>query len=486
MILPTGKTSKVGRIYSFWVHFLKFETIFFCHFFYKSKNNYTISYLCTEKKFAMIIKITCENDYLMDILNKNPDTDFGLYVKPLKNGQIAGNIVNKHYYEVVFQDEKNSYLPEESNQIDYQSYCTPLAVLHICNELFAHILKSRDEFMQKKINWLQHTQGELDTVPCRIEIPSFYIDSNWYRGGRFLLTKYFEGIVVEKQSSRIFSLTITASTIFEAFNLLCLVSLFTHTTNDYGLFTYIDDNLAQKYGRVLTNIQHVPYFVFYLFLMRAVKSENQFRDLKPVFEKYLNDEGLKVNLEWQGTKFQRIRFISKQLELDVPILDIGCGEFDYYKRMMKLGFKAQYYAVDNDERIETLSRNVAKRYEENNLVFFNSLDEFRAQEKLNVLLTEVIEHNSMDDAKKLIVQALAYPVNKLIITTPNVEFNQFFNMESPLRHDDHIFEANSADFRAMIEECTAGKTCHVEYFHLGDCINGIQPTQGCVITFHEV
>ena len=431
----------------------------------------------------MIINIKCENDYLMDILNKNPATDLGLYFKPLKNGQIAGNIVNRHYYEIVFQDEKNSYLPEESNQIDYQSYCTPLAALHICNELFAHILKSRDEFTQKQIIWLKRTQGDLDTKPCTIEVPSFYIDSNWYRGGRFLLTKYFGGIVVEKQSSRIFGLTISAPTIFDAFNLLCLVALFTHSTNEYGLFTYIDDNLAQKYGRVLTNIRHVPYFVFYLFIMRTVKSENQFNDLKPVFEKYLADEGLQVNLEWQGIKLQRIKFISRLLELDVPVLDVGCGEFDYYKKMMKLGFKATYYAVDNDERIESLSRNVAKRFEENNLVFFSSLDEFQSQEKVNVLLTEVIEHNHVDDAKALIKKTLTYHVNKVIITTPNVEFNQFFNMESPLRHDDHIFEANTAEFRAMIEECTGGKACNVEYFHLGDNINGIQPTQGCVISF---
>jgi hypothetical protein len=235
----------------------------------------------------MIIRIKSDNDYLMDVLNKNPDTDMGLYFKSLKNGQVAGNIVDKHHYEVVFQDEKYSYLPEESNQIDYQSYCSPLAALHICNELFAHILKSRDEFSQKEIKWLGRTQGDVDTVPCCIETPSFYMDSNWFRGGRFLLTKYFDGVQVEQQSSRIFRLVISAPSIFEAFNMFSLVSLFTHITNDYGIFTYIDDNLAQKYGRILTNIRRVPYFVFYLFILRAVKSEKQFRDLKPVFEKYL-------------------------------------------------------------------------------------------------------------------------------------------------------------------------------------------------------
>ena len=294
--------------------------------------------------------------------------------------------------------------------------------------------------------------------------------------------KYFDGLLVEKQSSRIFKVTITAPTIFEAFNLLCLVSLFTHTTNDHGLFTYIDDFFAQKYGRVLTNIRNVPYFVFYLFNMRAVKSEKQFLDLKPLFEQYLLNEGLHADLQWQGTKQQRIQFISKQLEMDMPILDIGCGDLEYYKKMMKLGFKAPYYAVDTDEHVESWSRSVAKRYEENNLKYFSSLDEFHSQDKLNVLLTEVIEHNSVDEAKALIRQALTYNINKMIVTTPNVEFNRFFNMESPLRHDDHIFEATTAEFRAMMDECTAGKDCRVEYFYLGDNINGIQPTQGCMVT----
>ena len=431
----------------------------------------------------MIIKISCENDYLMDILFKNPNTDFGLYLKPLRKGQIAGNMIDMHHYEAIFQDEKYSYLPEESNQIDYQSYCSPLTVLHICNELFSHILKSRDEFAQKEILWLKRTQGELDTVPCRIEIPSFYIFSNWFRGGRFLLTKYFEGIVVEKQSSRIFSLTVSAPTIFEAFNLLCLVALFTHTTNEYGVFTFIDDLLAQKYGRILTNIRNVPYFVFYLFILRAVKSENQYHELKPVFEKYLADEGLQVDLKWQGTKQQRMQFITNRLDMETPILDIGCGDLEYYKKMMKLGFKGQYYAMDKAENIETLSRHIAKRYEEDNLTFFNSLNEFSSQDKLNVLLTEVIEHNSVDEAKALIRQALEYNVNQMIITSPNVEFNRFYNMENPLRHDDHVFEPTMAEFRALIEECAAGKDCTVEYFYLGDSINGIQPTQGCIIHF---
>lgn len=430
----------------------------------------------------MIIKITSNNDYFLDLLFKNPDTDLGLYCKPLKNGQIVGNAIDKHHYDIVFQDTKYSYLPEDSNQIDYQSYCSPLVILHICNELFAHILKSKEEFMAKAINWLGITQGEADTESCTIEVPSFYIDSNWYRNGRFLLAKYFGGINIEQQSNRVFKLTVTAKSVFEAVNLLALVALFTHVTNNYSVYTYIDDQLAQKYGRILTNINNVPYFVFYLFIMRAVKSPRQFVELKPVFESYLGKSGLKADLVLEGTYRQRILFITSLLEKDIPVLDIGCGEFTYYKKMMALDFTAPYYAVDTDPQFEQLAQHISRRYEDDNLVFLHSLDEFKTDTQVNILLTEVIEHNPLEDAKALIKKALSYNFHKLIITTPNATFNQFYNMEQDLRHNDHHFELTQIEFENLIEECLTDKNMNIEYFQLGDKLNGIQPTQGCIIT----
>lgn len=434
----------------------------------------------------MIIKIKSENDRLLDVLFKNPDTDLGLYFKPLKNGQIVGNAIDRHHYEAVFQDTKYSYLPEDSNQIDYQSYCSPLVVLHICNELFGHILKSKEEFATKPIKWLNITQGEADTESCTIEVPSFYIDSNWYRNGRFLLTKYFDGITIEQQSSRVFKLTIHAKSVFEAVNLLALTALFTHVTNNYSVYTYIDDMLAQKYGRILTNIDHVPYFVFYLFIMRAVKSIRQFEELKPAFESYLEKNGLKANLVLEGTYRQRVQFITSQLEKDISVLDIGCGEFTYYKKMMAQDFAASYYAVDTNSDFERLAQTISRRYEGDNLIFLHSLEAFDSDESVNILLTEVIEHNPLEEAKELIKKALALNFNKLIITTPNVTFNQFYSMEKELRHDDHHFELTEQAFEELIEDCIRDKADSKKYktqfFRLGDSLNDIQPTLGCIIT----
>ena len=102
----------------------------------------------------MIIQISSHNPHLLDVLNKNPDTDFGIYAKALRNGQLVGNAINAHQYDVVFQDTRYSYLPEESNQIDFQSYCSPLVILHCCNEFFKDLLQEKEAYFTQEIKWL--------------------------------------------------------------------------------------------------------------------------------------------------------------------------------------------------------------------------------------------------------------------------------------------------------------------------------------------
>lgn len=190
-------------------------------------------------------------------------------------------------------------------------------------------------------------------------------------------------------------------------------------------------------------------------------------------------------LVMQGNYQQRIEYITSLLELDIPILDIGCGELKYYKSMMSRGLSASYYAVDTDPSFEQLADYISRRYDNDNLVFYNSLKQYENVEEVNILLTEVIEHNPLEDAITLIKKALSFNFNQLIISTPNREFNQFYNMETEFRHDDHHFEPSKVEFKELIENCISSmekpQQYEVEFFHLGDSLNGIQPTQGCVI-----
>lgn len=433
----------------------------------------------------MIIKISSPNEYLLDILYKNPNTDNGLYFKSLKKGCVVGNAVNKHLYEVVFQDTKNSYIGENGNQIDFQSHSSPLLIMHICNSLFSHILKARDEYKTQSVSWLDKMLGDIDNQECTIEVASFFIDSNWYKDNTFLLSKYFSGVKVEPQTNRIFKLSITASSVFEAMNLLAVTALFIYLTNDYGTHIYLDEGLIQKYGRILTNIDNVPYFVFYLFNVRTIKSPRRFEEFRPMFENYLSHYGIDANLKPLSNQYQREQFILNRLDAKVPILDIGCGEFTYYKRMKSKGLTTPYFAVDEDESLERLAYNIARRYNDDEFTFSTSLADFESDKAVNILLIEVIEHNPIDEAKKLINEALSYNFDQLIITTPNSEFNQFYIMDTELRHDDHDFELTQLEFKELIEDCILStKTLDkykVEYYQIGDNLNGITPTQGCII-----
>lgn len=431
----------------------------------------------------MTIKLYSNNKYFLDVLHKNPDTDFGLYAKPLKNGIVMGNAIDAHHYEIVFQDTKYSYLPEDNNSIDFQSYCNPLVALNIVSDFFANQLKSRADYLTTKITWLDATYAEIDTSEIQITIPSYYIHSSWYRDGVFLLSRYFPGIMVKPIKGKIFELNITAKTIFDGINILALTALLTHITNEYGLYTWIDDSFALKYARILTNIEDVPYFIFYLYIKRTVRSPKQFDFLRPIFEQYLLKQGLDVQLSFYGTHQERIKFITETLENDISIVDIGCGELQYFKKMMRLGFSKNYYAIDSDEAVLHLNQHIARHYEGRQLQMFSSIEDCTTTEQVNIIITEVIEHNTPEMAKQLLLKALNYNFNRIIVTTPNVSFNQFYGADLATRHDDHHFEWNEKEFEDFVVD-VIGERKDIQYrlVHLGDKINNIQPTQAVIIT----
>ena len=122
--------------------------------------------------------------------------------------------------------------------------------------------------------------------------------------------------------------------------------------------------------------------------------------------------------------------------------------------------------------------------EADNLVFLKSLDDFAYTKPVNILLTEVIEHNTPEEAKALVTRCLQIPFHKMIITTPDRRFNvhYFEDPDSALRHSDHHFEWDDVQFRAFISEVTAAfPQYQVRYEGIGDRINGVCPTQAAVI-----
>jgi hypothetical protein len=421
----------------------------------------------------MILKFNSPNDFLLDILYKNPDTDFGLYLKPLRNGVMVGNCVDKHHYEVVFQDTKYSFLQDET-QLDFQSFCNPNVILNMLSDLFLHLLVDKNVYWEKEISWLNKSYQEVDNQEFTIEIPNIYLDSNWYNKDGFLLSKYLPQVELTPTVGCNYQLKIKAKSVFEGINLLATVACFIEITNNFKT-PYLTEDWFVKYVRILTNVPNIPYFVFYLFIKRCIKSLKVFESIKPTLESYFDNE---IQFVFTDTHQTRKDMIFRNLGMDFPILDVGCGELQYFKMFSGKGFKHPYYAVDRAEEVAQL----VKKYQENGaekLLFFPDLADVQLNEKVNIILSEVIEHNTLEETEKVLEAIKKLNFHKIIITTPNRAFNQHYVMNAEFRRPDHVYEMDASEFKTLINKVFGD--FNIEISQIGDSIKGISPTQMAII-----
>jgi hypothetical protein len=423
----------------------------------------------------MKINIKSKNPELLSILLKNKDTFQGLDLKPLRNGVIIGNCASDNEYEVIFQDSKYSFC-DENHALDYQSYCNPQIILSIASELFRHIL-DKEKFEAKDLPWLGKTIGEVDK-PHEIEInvPTIYIDSNWVRNGKFILSKYYDCISVEKVSFNLYSLTIKGElTVFYAFNLLLLSALFIAVTNEQ--FFRFDEQLAEKYIKVLENTKPC-YFVVYLFKNRLLPYEERFKKMKHKLDKVIPN----LQLAFGDTHTQRMQAIRDILLPNLKsILDIGCGEMRYGKLLLKhMSENHSYFAVDIDRGNVKFVEKLKENYK-HDITFLDSIEDYRSKELVDVILTEVIEHMEVEEAislVKTVIERVSF--DNFILTTPNRDFNKFYELDHEFRHHDHKFEFNRSEFEAFkIQIEKMGVKTHE--IQIGDSYEGISPSFAIVI-----
>lgn len=416
----------------------------------------------------MIIKISSNNPELLSILNKNPQTDDGLYVRPLRNGYVVGNVVNPHYYECFFQDSSHSYTNYSDNSIDFKSYCDPAAVMGVINTLFLDLLRDENRVGKTKIPWLNKTFEQIDKFTCKITVPNFYIKGSWLRDEKFLLEKYFP-ITVKKHGYNIYRLVVEGKNIFHAINVLAGVSFLTAVSNDDHFF--LQPEQSAKYAQVLCNAKS-PYFGYYLFIRRCCGSENLFNRVKPKFESAL---GGQAKLHQLDTHTNRMKFVREHADFKNPILFYGCGEFRHERYLAKQ-FKNKVFSYDIEDYSE-LHEKFARRYDFD-WEFSTSLCE-NIKEYKTIVLSEVLEHNKPEEAIKILqtLRSEACSSTKIIVTMPNIGFNKYYEMDDVFRHEDHVFEPTQEQFRDMMQLINN----NAKIFHIGDCLNGECTTLGSVL-----
>jgi hypothetical protein len=439
----------------------------------------------------MIVQIHSENPQLMSLLRKNPDSFNGLQLRELKNGVAIGRILSPHDYHMVFQDTKYSFTGDRSSQIDYQSFCNPRVFLSMAGVFLRHLMMDKDTYLSQQIPWLGNlTQEEIDTSGYRttIRIPNVYADGfNLSRG--FVLAKYFSEITFERKFGCLHTLEVNSDSVFRAVNLASLAMMYLAATNDQPWF--INRDIAQKYIRIAKNLSPIPYFVLYLFARRCLPKKELFETLREDLESATN---LDVNLQWGNTQTQRINAV-RQVLVDpdtgeIPehsVVEIGCGEMDYPKVFMRnLPEGGSWTSFDLDD-YSKIAAAIAKRNSDRHLTFIQgdptTLGGMPETDGA-MLAVEVIEHMPYEDAKRLMVGSINFfSPRRVVITTPNANFNQHYAIDG-FRHDDHHFELTLDEFKAFVR-LFCGELNHLyesEFFGIGDRVGEDHTSLGCILT----
>lgn len=225
-----------------------------------------------------------------------------------------------------------------------------------------------------------------------------------------------------------------------------------------------------------------PYQMLNLINRQLISNSALFRQYKKDLESLCDSECQLVNCSLFDSRFQ---FVSSSINHLLPLVDIGCGEGRYIRLYKNL---ERVFLVERNEelhrRLNFISNKRSCEQVENAV---SSVSELSIEDDLpvQVLLTEVLEHNSLEEAQALLEETLSLlNVNRMIITVPNKEFNKYYGIpEDQFRDEDHQWEMNQEDFKDWINSLECLEGAQFTFSQIGDTVEGISPTTGLIVEF---
>jgi 2-polyprenyl-3-methyl-5-hydroxy-6-metoxy-1,4-benzoquinol methylase len=417
------------------------------------------------------LQLSSTNPNFSYILKKNPVS--GMLIKPNRKGRLFAWYNGPNVFNIYFRDSdmEVSYSGEDFEYMDVTRYNAPMFLINAFSEFLNHMKKVDDKDITGyehilMINQMRCKSGSID------RFKSHFIDL----GYEFKFDEVaFRNYRIEIKTKNTLRELVNLGQIFAIFNSLL--------NNDLEI---ISDNDIDKYVNCLQVIDS-PYYIRHLFKLYFMKTQKIFNKYKPLIEKSEKD---KIEFEFGSTLTQRIYAIMKHLDFKYPIIDIGCGTGDYVREFApKLG-ELEYHAIDiAPERIEAVKRLCVRKKIEN-VVLWLSVDEFISvgnfPNNANIIMTEVVEHMTKDDAAVLIDKVLRWQFKSVIITTPNKTFNSNYQLlEEDMRNEDHVFEMTKKEFVVWIEELVSRHNCQTKFFEIGDNVNGLRPTLAVIIKAND-
>jgi len=443
--------------------------------------------LFVNKKTMGLIVLQSSNPKFSHLIHKNPER--GLIVKPNRNGHFycfypmtTEGTSRVDRYVIYFRDgfTAASYKSNPDSKFEYMDilrYTSPEIPLNALREC----LRS------------SYTKQHEDDLPGFAHIFTSTVKVDAKPGQMAKFTRHFPKfeVAMDPLVANVNRITIKSGETLH--RLLNFVNV---------LFTYIavlnKDHYALQESQLENqlrsiNLLEADYFIRYLLSSKMITSEKLFQRFKPDLECHPKQV---IDMQYGNTAEQRRNYIRRLLSFNMDVVDVGCGEgfyaIPFAKKLKRIAPLKSYYALDTDESCIGNLKHKKERSELDNLQLFTSLDDMLArlnecEGPLDVIITEVVEHMDRRSGQVMIARILKETKwQKVVITTPNYGFNQFYLMDSPYRHTDHVWEATQDEFReyvsVIMDEVKPTRGYDVQYLDIGDRVNGLSVTQGVLIS----
>lgn len=229
---------------------------------------------------------------------------------------------------------------------------------------------------------------------------------------------------------------------------------------------------ATPYAQALARADP-PYFLRYSFLRDVAKSRDEFHALSPLLAK------AGVLLHFGHTQQHRLDGIEALFPRGEAFVEVGCGPAYYLRR-----FSTRYRwltGFEADPVIRKTAQDMLANRLALNVQVQGVFDETsRIPAGAHVLMTEVLEHMPLDNAKKLLRHLAKMKANRMVFTVPNREFNpHYYLAEGERRHYDHYWEPNATEFEELMAECLSTRWT-LRFSPLGDSVDGVSSGLLCL------
>ena len=422
--------------------------------------------------------IESENKDLSWILGKNPES--GMIARSMRYGIVWGWYYNPQTYVTRFNDYTDEVsfrknIHDNYNYLGSLQYCSPLLLSTIMSELFSSTLNKDNSKDIECVNKIS-----LNLIRLNKRSINFIDKLNNY-------IKLFNIDYKETKYTGLYNFTIssTKSTIKELFNYSYLLGNLLNVL----VIGYVDRPKLEQLDKMINFMIkiNVPYYPRYLIKTNMISRED-FVVLKNKLEQIGTSQ---VVMNWGNSQEQRYKFIESHVSFSSDIIDFGCGEGFYVKKILpQLNLTNKYIAWDTDpEELAKVKYFKEKNPQYTNLIIPESQEElFSFIDGLNItkpiiLMSEVFEHIEPSEAIKL-VEKIKSNINfsHMIITTPDIGFNIHYSPDGEInmRHHDHKYEYTTEEFENVISNIF-DSTYKKSFYQVGDIIDSNSISQSWII-----